>query len=158
MGDHGGLLRALGLVVELVVPVLPGLNPSTVRLVPSWVPRLRQDPPESVSITITPYTMLDASGWPAPRLPATPITAGYMQFNLESNFTPIEVDIDGAGLKLLDLARTLWSLEVNGTATPATSPSSSLPSLRQGGIVVAQLDRAWPWPTRLMACWPRPTP
>ena len=143
MGDHGGLLRALGLVVELVVPVLPGLNPSTVRLVPSWVPRLRQDPPESVSITITPYTMLDASGWPAPRLPATPITAGYMQFNLESNFTPIEVDIDGAGLKLLDLARTLWSLEVNGTATPATSPSSSLPSLRQGGIAVAQLDRAW---------------
>jgi hypothetical protein len=143
MGDHGGLLRALGLVVEMVVPVPPGPVPATVRLVPSWVPMLKEDPPKSASISVTPHTLLDANGLPAPRMASTRIAAGYMQFNREDDFTPVEVDTDGAGLKLLDLARTLWSLEVNGTATPATSPSSSLPALRQAGIAVAQLDRAW---------------
>jgi hypothetical protein len=143
LGDHGALLRALGLVVELVVPVPPGPSPSAVRLVPSWTPKLKQAPPATATVTVAPSTLLDGGGWPAPRLAATPMSAGHMQFNLKDDFTPIEVDTDSAGLKLLDLARTLWRLEVNGTATPSTPPTSSLPSLRQGGIAVAQADRAW---------------
>ncbi len=143
MGDHGGLLRALGLVVELTVPLPSGTFPATVRLVPAWTPKLAQNPPKSATFNVMPYTMLDPTGWPAPRLDNTRVTAGHLQFELEGHFTPVEVDTEGAGLKLLDLARTLWSLEVNGSTTSTTSPVSSLPALRQGGLSVAQLDRAW---------------
>jgi hypothetical protein len=139
MSDHAGLLRALGLVVELTVPVPSGTLPATVRLVPSWTPRLAA----ADSFNVTPLTMLEPTGWPAARSAQTLVTSGEVEFDQASDFTLVEVDTEGASVKLLDLARTLWRLEINGIETQATSPASSIPALRQGGIAVAQLDRAW---------------
>ncbi len=139
MGDHAALLSALGLVVELTVPVPTGPLPSTLQLVPSWKPLLSS----ADTFNVTPVTMLEPSGWPAARSAKALVKEGQVRLDLSSDFTLVELDTEGASVKLLDLARTLWSLEMNGTATPATSPVSSIPSLRQGGIAVAQLDRAW---------------
>ncbi|MGO9558159.1 MAG: hypothetical protein ACLPYW_03615 [Acidimicrobiales bacterium] len=139
MSDHAGLLRALGLVVELTVPVPSGPLPATVQLVPSWTPRLAA----ADSFNVTPATMLEPTGWPAARSANTLVTGGEVEFDKASDFTLVEVDTEGASVKLLDLARTLWRLEINGIATHATSAASSIPALRQGGIAVAQLDRAW---------------
>jgi len=143
MSDHAGLLRALGLVVELTVPVPAGPLASTVHLVPTWTPKLALKPPTTNSLNVTPLTMLGATGWPVARSTNTLVQDGHLLLDQSSDFTLVEIDTEGASLKLLDVARTLWRLELNEVATPATPSSFSIPSLRQGGIAVAQLDRAW---------------
>ena len=104
LADHPGLMRALGLVVELAVaiPASTITAGATIQAVPTWTPLLATDA-ERISYDVLPATTTDANGWPEAADPAAALSeGGFLQLELDTGtdvspapFTVMEVDVDG---------------------------------------------------------------
>ncbi|WAS91569.1 hypothetical protein [Nannocystis punicea] len=138
LGNYPALLRRLGLVVDLVVPLPSPLPvvPALVRVRPEWTQQGLVD-------LRAPRTLMGPDFRPLAS-DAADIAAGYLRLESawptvqDGRFQLCRLDVDGAGLQLLSLAETLWA-NVH-TDAPLARPAS-LPALRSAGLGVLRRDR-----------------
>jgi hypothetical protein len=152
------LMRKLGLVVDLEIPWDEKLaNAGWVRVSPVGTA-------EAAKPTVAPRTniILDKKRFVAkPRSADSDVTDGMLQLNDTDRFEIGEVDVDGAALKMAEVARQIMVKPVfrsaalataaatpgGGRPTPAPAAPSDeeaapLPSLRSAGLWVARVNRA----------------
>jgi hypothetical protein len=130
IGDHAGLQRLFGVVIDLEVPAAGIALPNTFHVAVTWAPALAQ------TTNVYPSTSADSSFLPAPRLAGGLVSGGLLQLQ-KPTFSVVEFDADGATQKLMETARTLWNRAHNFFTAPQTPTTSSVPSLRTGGLAVA---------------------
>ena len=166
--DSPGLMRRLGLVFDLLVPVssadlaaIQALTPGTVQLNVSW-PIIASGP-----TTLTPMTAfkLDSSKSPILFVPqVNPSLASHdigngsnlsaidngigMLLLANGNYDFIQIDLDAAAIKALEFAIALLRLGWGPNIAPAnlggdTPQNLSLPSLKSGGISITKFARAY---------------
>jgi hypothetical protein len=136
--EHFGLLRRLGLVVDLIIPEPSiGDGGTTAQLVPTWTPQAGDD-----HVDVRPITraLIQPNAFVAgPRPGAPEIVDG--QLPLEgTSYRAVQVDVDGAVLNLITLARNLHQA---GQHTSLDTPEhESLPRLRSAGISIVRTGQA----------------
>jgi hypothetical protein len=137
LGQYPKLMRALGIVVDLEVPLAAVPPASNVRVTPSL---------EGAS-PMTPWTAyrLDVARkefFPAPG-PSSDVTSGMLFFSGALEYEVVEVDVDGAAEKLVDFASNLARVAFGrATSTIDTPQEYGLPSLRSAGFSCARTGRA----------------
>lgn len=162
LGNHRGLLRRLGLVVDLrlepgdVVDSSPGA-PSRIRVTPTLPPA----PPPPVGgfavarvavVHDTAFVHADVPGMgavftaaertPDPLAPPGAVPTGLIPLP-ESRFRLEQVDVDGAVLKAVNLAATVYQPASTEAEQPLHQPDIiGLPALRTGGLLLVQTGRA----------------
>ncbi len=148
LGHYRELIRLLGLAVDLRVALprdfqLPP-DPCDVQVAPRWTPKLG-GPTRNVS-PITKATLLsppvDGAGpfflaHPRPSRPM--LVGGRLDLSDSARYLPIELDHDGATIKVRMLAEDLARQQDPKHKGPSTPERSALPSLRSGGISVAMI-------------------
>lgn len=147
-GEYPALLRRLGLLFDLTVPVdaLPAdIDRAKVRVIPDWKPRLT---PREATANASPWTFFERQSF---RPFARPVARGegsvsvpYDVLSPQPTVGPAlsvaQVDIDGAILKLLNTARTLghrWQSLVDPIDAERTT---GLASLRSAGYALLRAD------------------
>jgi hypothetical protein len=166
LGDYPELMQRLGLVLDLQVPLdstIPAA--STLKVVPQLSASFTVN-----TVTAMPKTayQLTASSFRAtPKAGSTDLKNGLLNLGNTSAFDVVQLDVDGAALKLLNLAATLEQLErVPAPQEPIVVADASgkqglaalglaneipkilkvaqrvsLPSLRSAGLSVVRVDR-----------------
>ncbi|MCW2667633.1 MAG: hypothetical protein JWN57_2595, partial [Frankiales bacterium] len=133
LGDTPALMRALGLVLDVVldnVADLAGLTAVSAELVLPDVPAV-PSPRTSCTVAGTSFTVPSSSdGW----------DAGRLKVGDERRFTVLDVDPDATALKVEQFLRNIPRLVVSETNG---DPASAAPaSLRATGFALAEVDRA----------------
>ena len=155
LGDYPVLLRRLGLVVDLTFKVDPPLN-GRLRIVPSGVF-------SSSTQHRSPWTnfwreqnrFVAAAGPEASHLGDWMLRLSGVADVFDANprlFDLVQVDVDGAALKLVNMASQMQSLAVDVVEDRAafdTPEQTGLPSLRSAGIALVRPDRATSLATKL---------
>jgi hypothetical protein len=156
LGDHPELLRRLGLIVDLRVeaadlPDSAPLAPATIRATPTLPP----DAAELTRVNLvheTAYVSQDVPGigpvfvaaqrTPDPLAPAGSVPTGLQDLP-ESAFRLEQVDIDGATLKAVNLAATIFQPVSPQAGEPLHQPDAAgLPALRTSGLMLVRTGRA----------------
>jgi hypothetical protein len=132
VSDHPALQRLFGLVVDLQAPVGTWAATGFWYLGVSWTPALGA----SATKQAFPNSLTDSSFLPAPRTSSSVVKGGALQLQT-SKFSVQEFDVDGASQKVLATARTLWNRAQGYLASPGIPQTSTVPSLRGGGIGVS---------------------
>ena len=150
MNSYPTILRRLGLVVDLLIertafPQGPnqfltasvGFGPGTLTI------------PKSPDASPRTHVLLSASAFEAVSNPAlTPdeLRVTSRLLDLKSNqFDLLNVDVDGAGLKLMNFARTLGRQQPDDQRVDAVTrfeKETGAPSLRNAGLMLVHRDRA----------------
>jgi hypothetical protein len=142
VAQYPSLNRLCGLALELEFD-RPSAGPqATLELGVSWPTGSTNTEPD-----ITPSIVTQNSGsrfQPAKRFPVTPIEDGFLRFS-DSDFRLIQMDVDGGGMKLKNFAQSL-AVPIRAQfddeeAGPAGDSKAGLPSLRTGGIMLAERRR-----------------
>jgi len=150
LGEHPPLLRLLGLVFDLEVPVPTGGPKAPLWIKPTWLPKLTSPPVLGrTSVDALSFTATTATFRAATRPTNNEQVDGFLKMEDPSKFGVVELDIDTPSLQLLDQARSLDRI-VYGTdgqgggspRTPFTPDTSSAPALRTGGLSVIRTGRA----------------
>jgi hypothetical protein len=131
LGDHPALLRALGLVIDVV---LPDEAPR------SFAPTLVCVRPHFRASDLCPRVLAELD---PKRFVAVPHETGRWGGLLplaSENYTLVDVDVDGALLKLDGLRKVLG--ERARLPAPDASLTAALPSLRSGGLSIVHDNRA----------------
>ncbi len=149
LGDYPVMLRRLGLVVDLLLPDLP-LGDGALRVLPRW-----EKGPEPFNEDFPPWTCYRVTkpGFLARPLPASDLDDGMLALEGASDrygegkteFDLVQVDPDGAAIKLVGTAATLGDTLVglDGRRLAFDTPDDAgLPSLRSAGIAVIRRGRA----------------
>ena len=137
LGQYPKLMRALGIAVDLEVPLAAVPAASNVRVTPS----LQGASP------MTPWTAyrLDAARkefFAAPGA-SSDVTSGMLLLSGPDQYEVVEVDVDGAAEKLVDFASNLARIAFGrATSTIDTPQEYGLPSLRSAGFSCARTGRA----------------
>lgn len=137
LGQYQKLMRALGLAIDLEIP-LKGIAPSSnIRATPS----LDGPPP------MTPWTayQLDQAGksFVAAAAAQSDVSDGMLLFNGPDEYDVVEVDIDGAARKAQDFASNLSRVAFGEAPRSIDTPEQyGLPALRSGGFSAARVGRA----------------
>lgn len=137
MGQYQKLMRALGIAIDLEVPVANVAVASSVRVTPS----LQGAPPMT---PWTAYRLNPAANqfFTAPGV-ASDVSAGMLLLSGPDQYEVVEADIDGAAEKVLDFALNLWRIALGeAKATIDTPQNYGLPSLRSAGFSCARVGRA----------------
>ena len=137
LGSYPMLERALGLVIDLEVPVAGVPASGSVRVHPSL-----PGPPAMVPFTA--HTLNAAAGqFVAAAAAGSDVTDGMLFLSGPDQYDVVELDVDGGAEKALDFSYNLARLAF-GDATPSidTPANYGLPSLRSAGFSVARVDRA----------------
>ena len=145
LGDFPQLLRRLGLVFDVVVPVdaLPRtpneLALRKVRVEPAWTSNL---PPADYSPwTVYAYATLNERDLFSPISRSGEISAGL--WTASNTADVLQVDVDGAALKTLNLASTLARITLRGEPRAIDAPDKdSVPTLRTGGVSIVRNGNA----------------
>jgi hypothetical protein len=149
--DHPPLLRILGLAIDLEVLLPSGGAQSPISVVAQWTPLLTNPPVAGqTSEDITIKTATDVVPFlPAPRPKSPEVNDGLLALDDTSRFSLVELDLDTAALRLMDLARGLdrivYGIDGVGGFSPrsaATAEDSSVPSLRSAGLTISRAGRA----------------
>ncbi len=122
LGNYPEVMKALGLVINLTVPLPAGLAPSsTVKVAPVWAPDAQPSSFNSDFSPKTAYALDTGRSWFAarPEKPDSDIIDGQLKLNDHQNFPVMSVDVDGSALKMANLADRLAS------ATLAESENSA---------------------------------
>jgi hypothetical protein len=111
LGNYPELMRRLGLVIDLEVPVPSGVSSSTVKVVPSWA---QDSPPSAFNTDFSPKTacMLDVAKsrfFARPETPDSKIVNGLLNLSDEKSYPVVHVDVVGSALKMANLADRLVS-------------------------------------------------
>ena len=167
LGDYPALMRRLGLVLDLQVPLGTGIPAaSTVRVHPAL-----SAPFALSTVSATPktaYRFTATSFVAAPKPAASDLKDGVANLANSTAFDVVQLDVDGAALKLLNLAATIEQLDKvparlrSRRFLPMQGPGReecsfplptcrnwflpyrqriSLPSLRSAGISIVRANR-----------------
>lgn len=146
LGDHPALLRRLGLVLDLTIPAdqVPTTDEfvqGRLRLVPSWASSLA---PEATRDR-TPWTRyaharqdqltIFVPQWRGAN------GMGFLQLPPDQ-FAAMQLDVDGAALKLVGMAATLAGRMRNPERPIDENERTGVPALRTGGIAIVAGPRA----------------
>jgi hypothetical protein len=138
LADFPGLLRRLGIVIDLLVEVdVDDVSASgVVRVVPHG-DGLPAEPP------ICPGTHYDLGrSWFGARPQSEfHMTRGVLRLSPEV-YDLFQVDVDGAALKAVDFGATVASLTEPEHRTQGKESETGLPALRSAGLVLARAGRA----------------
>lgn len=145
LADQPVLMRVLGLLVDLSIPIPPGFPAAgdaehLVQVIPSWTPKLTNPPVSGqASYNVLPSTKFDDAFLPGGRA-TDPIVANGMLRGEDPRFSLVDLDVDGAALKLANYVRTTSDVSRNGNAdTPQVHPA---PSIRSAGLSLCWDGRA----------------
>ncbi len=136
LGEYPMMLRRLGLVIDLQVPVVAGAQ--WVKIVPVWEAATPGD-------DITPRTRCFSSAtefYAMPGSDAPDLVGGTLDLSDEDRFEVGQIDVDGTAVKTLGLAEDVREGRTRGSAT--------LPTVRSAGIWVAQTNRAHEFATLVL--------
>ncbi len=156
LGNYPLLLRLAGLVLDVVLPRAPAIpGESTVRIEP--VPFASR---KKYTVDVTPrtkYLFAEEQFAAPPRSDPPLIISGMLRLRdlpedvnpdteereqgNNRTYIPIQVDIDGAAIKAVNLVDTLNRLE-RGVTSQDTPTTTSLPSLQSAGIALVQAGHA----------------
>ncbi|MBM3956604.1 MAG: hypothetical protein FJ313_00955, partial [Gemmatimonadetes bacterium] len=132
LGQYPGVLRAVGLVIDLEVPFDAALQgQTTVMVTPTWSP-------VTATTNVTPRTRcsIGPSQFVAQPRADSDIANGMLKLNDDTRFEVGQVDVDGAAIKAMTAAEEAQSGEAD------EEKNAALPSLRSAGIWVARVNRA----------------
>lgn len=139
LGNYPSLMRRCGLVVDLLVPLSDPLPaaPMLVSVTAQWGHR-------GAAVPRSPRTLTGPDFRPVAS-PGADIAQGYLKLETaapgaERRFQLCQLDVDGAGLKLLSLVETLWS-KLRALDLRDRPDNESLPALRSAGLGVLRLGR-----------------
>ena len=111
LGNYPELMRRLGLVIDLEVPVPSGVSNSTVKVFPSWAP---DSPPSAFNTDFSPKTActLDLGKgryFARPETADSKIAGGLLNLSDDKSYPVVHVDVAGSALKMVNLADRLAS-------------------------------------------------
>lgn len=111
LGNYPELMRRLGLVIDLEVPVPSGVSNSTVKVFPSWAP---DSPPSAFNTDFSPKTActLDLGKgryFARPETADSKIVGGLLNLSDDKSYPVVHVDVAGSALKMVNLADRLAS-------------------------------------------------
>ncbi len=158
LGDHPAVLRALGLVFDLViradfVPTTNDTDPATLLRLrverPSAFPRRSDNPAaDTWSADVTPWTscrltMIDGQAFfsAAERTERLDFAHGFLHLD-PALYAPIAVDVDGLALKALNMAATLQHQEEQEQRPVEEPARAGVPSIRTGGVALVHSGQA----------------
>ena len=160
IGQHGLLQRALGLVLDLEVPLasvqntgggvplITGTVSSDIYVSILFQTRSLTAHATSVNtIEITPRTQCNASTTVFEAYPlSSQIVGRQLTLGDPSSFTINQVEVDGAGLRASHFGSTVSRLQhralgQSSSASPTVTVTASPPSLRTEGILVCEVNR-----------------
>jgi hypothetical protein len=146
LGDYPHLLRRLGLVHDLIVPIpIRIATTNTVQVLVTWMPNKSEV--VTVNLPSSDRRMetrchVSASGFYAlPRASAPEIADRMLPLEDKRRWQVVHVDTEGAAIKMLNFATGL-AVARSWKKTDDTPAQSSVPSLRAGGISVVRIDKA----------------
>ncbi len=128
LGQYPAVMRVLGLVVDLEVPVSAAAG-GTVSVSVDWDAEM----PTTSTYPRTHY-LLEGNQFIAASQKGSDIRDGMLKFDDETRFEVGQVDVDGAAIKTLGLAEDVENV--------TEETDASLPALRSAGIWVARANRA----------------
>ncbi|MEJ2008201.1 MAG: hypothetical protein P8Z30_08615 [Acidobacteriota bacterium] len=123
LGNYPEIMKALGLVINLVVPLPEGLaTGSTVRVAPVWAPDSQPATFNSDFSPKTAYALDTGRSWfaPRPEKPDSDIIDGLLKLNDHQSFPVMSVDVEGSAAKMVNLADRLSSATLAESEKPAT--------------------------------------
>jgi hypothetical protein len=136
LGDYPPLLRRMGLVVDLAVPVPAGGFPATGTV--KVVPKL----PASVTATnFTPRTHYELGVGrflAQPRLPGQDLANGLLRLQDTSRFAVHQIDVAGSAVKLQNTATNIVGVRELGTEPVNGPDEQGLPALQTAGISIVR--------------------
>ena len=111
LGNYPQLMRALGLVIDLEVPVPSGVSASMVKVSPIWAP---DSPPSAFSADFSANTacVVDISKalfYAQPQPSSSNIVNGLLNLSDDTSYPVVHVDVPGSALKMVNLADRLVS-------------------------------------------------
>ncbi len=132
LGEYPLLMRRLGLVIDLEVPLTTRMRSAQwVKVIPVW------DPSLSTTTDATPRTRCKVTAKDFVALPKSAggdTANGMLKLDDEDRFEVGQIDVDGAAIKTVDLAE---NLRQGRGETEATAPA-----VRSAGIWVAKVNQA----------------
>ncbi len=136
LGNYPELMKVMGLVINLEVPMPAGLAPaSTVRVIPQWTPDAATACP-NCSVTPSTAYVLDASrSWfaPRPERPDSGIANGLLKLNDHKSYPVMSVDVDGSAVKMANLADRLASSAIAQSQSQSTTVQPMMFRKEPGG-------------------------
>lgn len=147
LSDYPVLMRKLGLIFDLEVPVPANIASVSEKIVRIWPENplagdtsadVREN--ESKIALATRYDFRPALNVFCPLTSGTLIKNGYLDLS-GSDFSITQVDVDGSAIKAINFAETLASLTLKKPVL-GTPQTAGLPALRSGGLSVMMDNRA----------------
>ena len=139
--QYRGLLRQLGLVLDFTLPAdsMPAADMTDrLRVVARWSPTSEADSGVETRRDTAPVTVTRLE--PRKRFqavlkdPSAPMVDGYLR--LDERFDLVQMDVDGAGMKVKNFARSL--LTMRGASKNEPEPRAGAPALQTAGIMLVQ--------------------
>jgi len=148
LGDYPELMRALGLIFDIEVPIPAGMEGVDERIVRIWPENKLQDGADAKVALATCYDYNAAAGLFSARAEGGLITNGHLDIS-GPEFSVAQVDIDGSAIKAIGFTQTLGDLGIKKPAVLGTPRTAGLPALRSGGMSVLMTGRAAEFVTKL---------
>ena len=141
LGDHPALLRMLGLVIDLEVPVASVPLSSSSQQIACQLQVLPTFTAPLEGSSVSPWTAYVLEGdrmFSAASDPAVPdIVHGLLDLQYQGEFELVQLDVHGGGLKLINtLGRAADSADMPDSA------DGGIPSMRTSGVSVARSGQA----------------
>jgi hypothetical protein len=141
-GDYPELMRRLGLVIDLVIdpsqiPLSAVEKPLAVKVTPSW--RANEGVENHNASPWTAYVWDKSHFVAAPKPNAADLDNGILVAN-PYQYDLVQVDVDGAGIKAMNMASNLFNSFSNGSAD--TPQRAGLPTIRTAGVALVRAGRA----------------
>lgn len=135
LGDYPELMRKIGLVVDLLVPLDGAAPPAQgiVKVSPTGFPPF-------ISALRTHYELSDAGFVTQPRPVDPEISNGFLRFNDTNLFRVLQVDTVGGGTKVRNMATNVCGYELKDNRAPNMPDTTGLPALRSAGISVVRMN------------------
>ena len=136
LADHPLVLRALGIVIDLIVDVDPAAVPATgvVRVVP------RGELPEIPPVCPGTSYERDERWFGARPVNDFRMRRGILRLNPEF-YDLFQVDVDGAAMQAVGFSTTLDALKDPQRRSEASPGEASIPALRSAGLALARIQR-----------------
>ena len=137
VGQYPKLMRALGLAIDLEIPLKGVPAASNVRVHPSL-------PGPSPMIPWTAYKLdLTTKHFVAAANATSDVTDGMLLLSGPTDYDIVELDVDGAGEKAMDFSYNMARLAFGDAQSSIDTPTEyGLPALRSAGFSAARVDRA----------------
>ncbi|UGT55181.1 hypothetical protein [Nocardia asteroides] len=143
LSEYPGLLRALGLVIDLHVdradiPAATSSDPGLVRVVPHLTSTLSvlQHLPDITPATAYIFDPGRAFATAPRQAHSAETVSGLINLQLDGRYRVMQIDVDTAGLELLELLRKVMSDSVDVKAV------RTLPALRSSGVTIVRQGAA----------------